>query len=159
MGFSEDMMNLGEKLLSSCENRRGSVRGMLQNTRRTLVRFNSENRQMARNLRRNLCEFKEGLEDNTHKMMRRFKNEHRDMAKKQCGNLCDFMDNLVHTTGGFIKRCHKKRNDMHNMFMQAHKSFMSCMHEIEKMKRHPFNSRSTHEPRRGGKTRRKRTAH
>lgn len=154
MGFSEDMMNLGEKLLSSCENRRESVRGMLQNTQKTLTRFNTENKQMAKNLKRNLGEFKEGLEDNTHKMMRRFKNEHRDMAKKQRGNLCDFVDKLVHTTGGFIKKCHKKRNDMHNMFMQAHKSFQTCMREIEKMKKS-----SPHAPHKGKKAHKKRTSH
>lgn len=155
MGFSEDMMNLGEKLLSSCENRRGEVRGMILNTRKTLGRFHSENKQMAKNLRRDLCEFKDNLEGNTHKMMRRFKNEHRDMARKQKGNLCDFMDNLVHNTGGFIRKCHKKRNDMHTMFMQAHKSFCTCMREIEKMKRS-----SPHAPRKSGKVhKKKRTSH
>jgi hypothetical protein len=156
MGFPEDMMNLGEKLLSSCENRKEAVRGIVQNTRKTLTRFKSENRQMAKNLRHNLCEFKDGLEDNTHKMMRRFRAGHKDMAKKQRGNLRDFMDTLVHTTGGFIRKCHKKHNDMHNMFVQAHKSFLSCMRGIEKMKGLPRDNGNTN---RGKKGRRKRTSH
>lgn len=140
MSFADEMMNLGEKLVTSSNNRINDTRTILRNTRKMINKFHLDNKTMARELRDNLNEFRENLESNTGKMMRTFRNEHKEMAKKQGDKLEEFTNNLTHNTNGYMRKCRKNRMDMHDMFEQAHKNFMRCMHEIERKKKHPSSS-------------------
>lgn len=137
MSFAEEMLNLGEKLITSCEGRISFNKNMIKNTGNMLNKFHRDNRQMGRELRNNLGEFTENLSDNVHKMRKCFKNEHKEMAKNQQENLSEFTNNMSRNVGGFIRKCHKKQVELHNMFAQAHKNFFNCMKEIERKKKHP----------------------
>ena len=140
MSFADEMMNLGEKLVTSSNNRINDTRTIVRNTRKMINKFHQDNKQMGRDLRNNLNEFRENLESNTGKMMRTFKNEHKEMARKQGNKLEEFTNNLAHTTNGYMRKCRKNRMDMHDMFEDAHKNFMRCMQEIEREKKHPSSS-------------------
>lgn len=147
MGFAEDMLNLGEKLTASCDGRISSNRNMVRNTRNMINKFHHNNRQMARELKDNLNEFSNNLSSNTTKMRRRFSKEHNEMSEAQNERLEEFTNNLFRNVGGFLRKCNKTRMGMHNMFMQAHKNFLSCMDEIARKKRHAHNFREEPEPR------------
>lgn len=148
MGFAEEMLNLGEKLVSSCDARIGGNKNMVRNTRHMINNFHHNNRQMARELKSNLNEFSNNLSSNTLKMRRRFKREHGEMANNQRENLEEFTNGLFRNVGGFLRKCNKTRMGLHNMFFQAHKNFLNCMSEIERKKRHAhdFNFRNESRP-------------
>lgn len=154
MGFAEEMLNLGEKLVTSHENRVGYNKNMLR-------RFHNEHNQMARHLRNNLNEFTENLNDNVTKLRRRFRGEHKAMAKDQRENLGEFTNDLTRNVKGFIKKCHGEQMKTYNMFALAHKNFTNCMKELERKKRHASfreeSEPSAHRKRAG--RRRKRTRH
>lgn len=151
MGFAEEMTNLGEKLVASCENR-------IDGTKKMLNTFHQNHRNMARNQRNNLNEFRENLESNTDKVLRRFRNEHREMAKKQNKELAAFTGELTQSTKGYLKKCHKQQMELHDMFAQAHKNFLHCMREIERKKRNPSARIDREEPRKTPR-KKKRTRH
>lgn len=151
MGFAEEMMNLGEKLVTSCENR-------IDGTKKMLNTFHQDHKHMARNQCNNLNEFRENLESNTDKELRRFRNEHKEMAKKQNRELAAFTGELTQNVKGYLRKCHKQQMDLHNMFEQAHKNFLHCMREIERKKKHPFARPEREEPRRTPRKKR-RTRH
>lgn len=162
MGFAEDMLNLGEKLVTSCDGRISGNKNMVKNTRNMINKFHHNNRQMARELKNDLNEFTNNLSSNTTKMRRRFHKEHKEMSEAQNERLEEFTSNLFRNVGGFLRKCNKTRMGMHNMFMQAHKNFLNCMNEIERKKRHAHNFREEPEPRtrtKHTKRRKKRTRH
>ena len=158
MGFADEMMNLGEKLVTSCENRMHAVSTNRDNTRKMVNKFHQDNRHMARELKNNLNEFRENLESNTNKMVCRFRNEHKEMSKSQNKRLEEFTDNLAHNVKEYMKKCNKTRMGLHDMFAQAHKNFLHCMREIERKKKHPSAKFECEEPRKTPR-KKKRTRH
>lgn len=151
MSFADEMMNLGEKLVTSSNNR-------INDTRKTLSKFHQDHKIMARNQRNNLNEFRENLELNTDKTLCRFRNDHREMAKKQNRELVAFTDELTQNTKGYLRKCHKQQMELHDMFEQAHKNFFRCMREIERKKKHPSAKFECEEPRKTPR-KKKRTRH
>ena len=158
MSFAEEMMNLGQKLVASSDNRMHATATSRNNTRKMINKFHQDNGRMARELKDNLNEFRENLESNTGKIMRRFKSEHKEMSRDQNKRLTEFTDNLAHDVGGYMKKCNKKRLEMHNMFEQAHKNFLHCMREIERKKKHPSARFEREEPKNSPR-KKKRTRH
>lgn len=162
MGFAEEMLNLGEKLVSSCEARINGNKSMVRNTRNMINGFHHDNRQMARELKSNLREFSNDLSSNTNKMRRRFKKEHGEMADAQRENLEEFTNGLFRNVGGFLKKCNRTRMGMHNVFVQAHKNFLNCMGEVGRKKRHAHDFRNEpgpHPRRKHAGRKRKRSHH
>lgn len=147
MGFAEEMLNLGEKLVASCDNRMHAAAANRNNTRKMVNKFHQDNRHMARELRNNLNEFRENLESNTDKTLRRFRNEHKEMSKKQGKQLEDFTNDLTRDVKGHLRKCNRRRMDMHDMFGEAHKNFLHCMREIGRKQRNPSARFEREEPR------------
>ena len=156
MGFAEEMQNLGEKLLSSCNVRIDGTKSMLNG-------FNNDHRQMAREQKSNLREFTNNLSSDTTKMRRRFRKEHGEMSEAQSENLEAFTNGLSRNVKGMLTKFDKAQKDLHNMFAQAHKNFFKCMKEIERKKGHSTRSiredAEPHAPKKASGQKKKKTSH
>ena len=156
MGFAEEMQNLGEKLIGSCDAR-------ISGTKKMLSGFHNDHRQMARELKNKLNEFTNNLSSDTTKMRRRFMKEHGEMSEAQSENLEAFTKGLSRNVGSMLKKFDKEQKDLHNMFAQAHKNFFKCMKEIERKKGHSTRSiredAEPHAPKKASGQKKKKTSH
>ncbi|MBS3905443.1 MAG: hypothetical protein KGZ49_00280 [Syntrophaceae bacterium] len=112
MELANSMRGTVDGIVASYNSRVKALGQRTADTHKTLERFTSERRKMAREQRGDLADFTKGLSKTVEEMLQGFKESHEEMGDEQTKSLADFVKNLTGDVGSMLNDFQKGRGRM-----------------------------------------------
>jgi gas vesicle protein len=112
MEMANSMSGTVDGIIASYNSRVKALGQLTADTHKTLERYASERRKMARELMGDLAEFTTGLSKTVEEMLKGFKETHKEMGDEQAKSLADFVKNLTGDVSSMLNDFQKDRGRM-----------------------------------------------